>query len=530
MARKSRRMVFLGLIGLAFSQATAQGEVSGIVRDSRTSQPISGAAVRLLGLGLSASTDTGGRFTLTAASGLGKPLLKGGPLAGARSGSILYRQESDGPIHIRVLDLWGRQRAVVFSGPLARGDWNISLPVLPPGTYLCDFATPQGRRRIRFLASLGMEAAPHREGKSPVSRIPPSPGGAAKASAAPVDSLRISKNGYRPAQVPIAGFPQKGMDISLEDSAVVDLDAATLIPDPSWTCYRPEGIPPPSLGEAAFTLTFQIGAIREVGLTKFGRRRQFDIQGGAIKGSRIDGTVLIGGLDYELTLSNGSTEVEQIGILRADNVPILMRNAGAAPPGAKNARVVLDFEAPNSSAFAWLNTGRFAATRIVDTAAKTIRLEVFDISKTAPPAARITLKDPGDAPNQTWDCFTLTGGQGASVFTENVTLGTSISIGASKRGSRNIIPITGGTTTGKVKGKILPGGADYQLTGLDARYTLAPDDGELIIVRNCGTGGLVPVFEARVDGPYAFLNENKYLSSAPGTGSGGVSITFYEKK
>jgi hypothetical protein len=87
-----------------------------------------------------------------------------------------------------------------------------------------------------------------------------------------------------------------------------------------------------------------------------------------------------------------------------------------------------------------------------------------------------------------------------------------------------------------VAGAILNGGADYQLAGsggttLDARYTLAPSDGEFIIVRNCGPGTkLVPAFEARAAGPYNFLNTGKFLSSAPGAGSGGVSITFYERK
>jgi hypothetical protein len=207
-----------------------------------------------------------------------------------------------------------------------------------------------------------------------------------------------------------------------------------------------------------------------------------------------------------------------------------MRNAGVAPAGSGPVRVVLDFEAPNSSSFTWLNTGKFAANRIVDSAAKTISLDVYDISKITLPETHIQIKDPTDVVNQTWECVKLTGSQGTTVFTENVSLGSSISIGASKRGSRNIIPITGGTTTGRVVGKILNGGADYQLSGLDARYTLAPNDGEFIVVRNCGSGGLVPVFEARVDGPYAFLNENKYLSSQPGMSGGGVSITFYERK
>jgi hypothetical protein len=130
-----------------------------------------------------------------------------------------------------------------------------------------------------------------------------------------------------------------------------------------------------------------------------------------------------------------------------------------------------------------------------------------------------------------WNCATLTGNDGASVFTENVSLGSSITIGASKRGSRNIVPITGGTTTGRVVGKILDGGGDYQLTGLDARYTLATNDGEFIVVRNCGpANSLVPVFEARAAGPYAFLNQVQYFSSAPGAAGSGVSITFYQKQ
>ena len=85
-------------------------------------------------------------------------------------------------------------------------------------------------------------------------------------------------------------------------------------------------------------------------------------------------------------------------------------------------------------------------------------------------------------------------------------------------------------------GKILNGGADYQLAGqsgttLDARYTLAPNDGSFIIVRNCGpANGLIPLFEAATDGAYAFLTTGKFLSSAPGAGSGGVSITFSERK
>lgn len=78
-------------------------------------------------------------------------------------------------------------------------------------------------------------------------------------------------------------------------------------------------------------------------------------------------------------------------------------------------------------------------------------------------------------------------------------------------------------------------GADYQLssgnTVLDARYSLMTNDGEYILVRNCGPfGAMVPYFETRTGGAYGYLNQNRYLSSDPGVGAGGVSLTFYEQR
>ena len=114
-------------------------------------------------------------------------------------------------------------------------------------------------------------------------------------------------------------------------------------------------------------------------------------------------------------------------------------------------------------------------------------------------------------------------------------IGGSISVGESKRGNRNIIPITGGTTTGRVPGTVLSGGADFQIIAggtfeeIDARYSVRTDEGDIIIVRNCGPlGGLVPVFEASKDSKYAWLNENTWLSSNPGLGLGAVNLTIYE--
>jgi Protein of unknown function (DUF3237) len=66
-------------------------------------------------------------------------------------------------------------------------------------------------------------------------------------------------------------------------------------------------------------------------------------------------------------------------------------------------------------------------------------------------------------------------------------------LGAVPGGTRRIVDVLGGTFEGpKIKGKIRPGGADWQIirpdgfTEVDARYTLETDNGELIYVSNVG--------------------------------------------
>ncbi|TPE45054.1 DUF3237 domain-containing protein [Maribrevibacterium harenarium] len=66
-----------------------------------------------------------------------------------------------------------------------------------------------------------------------------------------------------------------------------------------------------------------------------------------------------------------------------------------------------------------------------------------------------------------------------------------LEIGASINGHRRIISITGGRVYGDGwQGKVLPGGADFQvivtprLTLLDARYAIETDEGERIYIHN----------------------------------------------
>lgn len=311
--------------------------------------------------------------------------------------------------------------------------------------------------------------------------------------------------------------------------------AAALIPHPAWNCGMPEGIPAPEAGSLVFEFDIQLERAIAIGRTPYGLRSVAIGLGGSVTGPRLAGSVAPGALDFELTLANGTIEIEQALVLQAsDGSYIYARNAGTGPDTG-DVRVVMDFEAPNDSAHAWLNTGKFVARRALRAAEKSLHLAVYDVSRVAI-GAGIPIAKPEGVPAQPWGYRTKRDGeqQGDVLITENVTLAPSQRVGVSKRGERNIIPITGGTVSGRIDGKVLMGGADYQLlapppASIDAHYVWETNDGELIVVRNGGTfGALVPTFEARVDGPYAFLNSSLYLSSNPGRGQGGVALTFYE--
>jgi hypothetical protein len=78
-------------------------------------------------------------------------------------------------------------------------------------------------------------------------------------------------------------------------------------------------------------------------------------------------------------------------------------------------------------------------------------------------------------------------------MTLRVQVGPPTELGDVPRGRRRIIPILGGTFEGPdVRGKVLPGGADWQivradgLAELDTRYMLQTDNGKLIYIQNAG--------------------------------------------
>jgi hypothetical protein len=78
-------------------------------------------------------------------------------------------------------------------------------------------------------------------------------------------------------------------------------------------------------------------------------------------------------------------------------------------------------------------------------------------------------------------------------FTLRVQVGAPVELGDVPRGRRRIIPILGGTFEGPaIRGKVLPGGADWQIVRgdgfaeLDTRYMLQTDTGKLVYIQNAG--------------------------------------------
>jgi hypothetical protein len=117
------------------------------------------------------------------------------------------------------------------------------------------------------------------------------------------------------------------------------------------------------------------------------------------------------------------------------------------------------------------------------------------------------------------------------VLEARVTCDPVVVVGDSKQGKRQLIPITGGEFSGpNIKGRVLPGGADWQLvrpdgvTEIEARYTIQTHDGVNIGVVNRGIALYPPVsehiyvrttpeFEAPSDSAYAWLNKSIFVGT-----------------
>lgn len=115
------------------------------------------------------------------------------------------------------------------------------------------------------------------------------------------------------------------------------------------------------------------------------------------------------------------------------------------------------------------------------------------------------------------------------LYTSKIDIAAPQDLGRAPHGLRRVINITGGAFSGpRLSGRILPGGADWQvlradgIVEVDARYTLETADGALIYVRNWGLRHGPPeviarlAAGARVDpGEYYFRTTPVFETGAP---------------
>lgn len=140
-------------------------------------------------------------------------------------------------------------------------------------------------------------------------------------------------------------------------------------------------------------------------------------------------------------------------------------------------------------------------------------------------------QSPGDSAGTQWPVEGVAPLTTELVMELRVGISPPVQVGESDAGHRQFIPITGGTFVGDgIRGTVLPGGADWQLTRADgvrelvAIYAIQTDDGATISVENRGIvvpaeeeGGesylrSTPVFHAPA-GKYAWLNKGIFAGS-----------------
>jgi hypothetical protein len=121
-----------------------------------------------------------------------------------------------------------------------------------------------------------------------------------------------------------------------------------------------------------FDANVTIAEMLDFGKSKYGERRIIPITGGTFKGPDIEGVVLPGGADWQLVRPDGDVELYARYTLKtADGVLIQVQNRAlihTPPKGSKSVpyvRSVIDFEAPSTSPYDWLNHAIYLGTLTV---------------------------------------------------------------------------------------------------------------------------------------------------------------------
>ena len=122
--------------------------------------------------------------------------------------------------------------------------------------------------------------------------------------------------------------------------------------------------------EHVFDANVTIGGLLDFGKSKYGERRIIPITGGTFKGPNIEGEVVPGGADWQLTRPDGDVELyarytlktKDGALIQVQNRVLIHMSTDGKPPYIRS---MIDFEAPSDSPHAWLNHAIFLGTLTV---------------------------------------------------------------------------------------------------------------------------------------------------------------------
>ena len=119
------------------------------------------------------------------------------------------------------------------------------------------------------------------------------------------------------------------------------------------------------------------------------------------------------------------------------------------------------------------------------------------------------------------------------LYTSRIDIAAPLDLGKAPHGQRRVINILGGAFSGpRLSGRVLPGGADWQvvrgdgIVEVDARYTLETDEGALIYVSNWGLRRGPPEVIARLGAGEKVDPSEYYFRTTPRFETGAAEFAW----
>ncbi|HEY0960884.1 MAG TPA: DUF3237 domain-containing protein [Pseudomonadales bacterium] len=135
----------------------------------------------------------------------------------------------------------------------------------------------------------------------------------------------------------------------------------------SGSAVAQDGPAPSVPTEYVFTIEAAISGAIPMGPSADGERRSIPITGGSFHGKELNGEVLPGGADYQLTRADGTTFITAVYMIRTDDGALInVVNEGyIVPPDTRGNtatyfRTTPKFTAPNGK-YGWLNSTVFVS-------------------------------------------------------------------------------------------------------------------------------------------------------------------------